>query len=120
MQELETGPYTFLLVDSIPVAYRDRSPEAVAFGLYKTDRRFNKAATRAQNKWLGRERFSVVPHEQIVEVYRSVSRFGAEDEQQPQDRRGGPRRAEDQELYEKAQAYEAIVRSIPPSLAKVG
>lgn len=96
VQELETGPYTFLLVDSIPVAYRDRSPEAPGPGVFKTERRFNKAATRAENKWLHGLPFKVVSHDQIEEVFRSVSKFG---ESEPQERRNQfGRREEDRDV----------------------
>jgi hypothetical protein len=79
VQELETGPYIFLLVDSIPIAYRDRSPDAEAPGAYRTDRRFNKAATRAQNRWLGNRRYDIISHEKIEAVFASVSRFSEPD-----------------------------------------
>lgn len=108
VQELETGPYTFLLVDSIPIAYRDRSPEAPRPGVFKTDRRFNKAATRAQNKWLATQPFEVVSQGQIEEIFRSVSKFG---ESEPQDRRENfvGRRESDREVvafYERLRKLE--------------
>ena len=51
-QELEVGPYIFLLSHSIPVAYRDRSSGAMPPGLYRTDRSFNKSVTRHLNTWI--------------------------------------------------------------------
>ena len=75
-QELEAGPLLVLLSHSIPVAYRDSRPEARAPGLYRTDRRFNKAFTRHINKWLeDKGPYAVVPHDVIVRAFESISRF---------------------------------------------
>jgi hypothetical protein len=76
VQELETGPYVFLLSHSLPVAYRDRSPGAMPPGLYKTDRFFSKSVTRHVNKWVSdKGPHSTVPHDHIVSMFRSVSRY---------------------------------------------
>ena len=75
-QELEAGPYTFLLSHSIPVAYRDRSEDAMAPGLYRTDRTFNKSITRHVNTWLrDKGQYATVPHDVIVKAFSDLSRF---------------------------------------------
>lgn len=75
VQEAEVGPYTFLLVDSQPIAYKDRRATG---GIYRTNKRFNKAATRAQNKWLHRRQYAIVPHQDIVSAWASATHFGHE------------------------------------------
>lgn len=84
VQEAEVGPFTFLLVDGQPIAYRDRRATG---GIYRTNKRFNKAATRAQNKWLHRRQFAIVPHQEIVEAWTSATHFGHSTPAAPQERR---------------------------------
>jgi hypothetical protein len=77
-QELEVGPYLFLLSHSIPVAYRDRSGGAMPPGLFRTDRNFNKSVTRHINTWVGDKPASTVPHDVIVQAFRSVSKYAGQ------------------------------------------
>jgi hypothetical protein len=75
-QELETGPFLFLLSHSLPVAYRDTRPEAMRPGLYRTDRVFNKSITRHINTWLrDKGQYATVPHDVIVSTFEEISRF---------------------------------------------
>lgn len=76
VQELETGPLTFLLSRSIPVAYVDRREAALPPGVYRTDRYFSKATTAHLNKWLrDQSPYATIPHDLIVQAFQSVSRF---------------------------------------------
>lgn len=84
-QELEAGPYIFLISHSVPVAYKDRSQGAMWPGIYRTDKKFTKATTRHLNAWLRGSRYSTIPHEKIVEMFQSISRF----EQPESERRQG-------------------------------
>ena len=75
-QELETGPFTFLLSHSVPVAYRDSRVDAQPPGLFRTDRYFSKATTAHINKWLGKTpRVSTIPHDLIVTAFDGLSRW---------------------------------------------
>lgn len=74
-QELEAGPYVFLISHSVPVAYKDRSPGAMRPGIYRTDKKFTKATTRHLNAWLRGSRYATIPHEQIIDMFQSISRF---------------------------------------------
>jgi hypothetical protein len=79
-QELETGPFLFLLSHSIPVAYRDTRPNAMRPGLFRTDKFFSKSTARHINKWLnGKGPFSVIPHDVLVETFRGLSRYAGEE-----------------------------------------
>jgi hypothetical protein len=77
-QELEVGPYLFLLSHSIPVAYRDRSSGAMPPGIYRTDRSFNTSVTRHINTWVGSKSASTVPHEVIVAAFQNVSKYAGQ------------------------------------------
>jgi hypothetical protein len=77
-QELEVGPYLFLLSHSIPVAYRDRSSGAMPPGLYRTDRQYNKSVTRHVNRWIGERQASTVPHDVIVAAFQAISKFAGQ------------------------------------------
>lgn len=74
-QELEAGPFVFLISHSIPVAYRDTRPDAMPPGWFRTDRNFNKATTRHINKWLEKKRFATIPHDMIVAAFENISRY---------------------------------------------
>jgi hypothetical protein len=74
-QELEVGPYIFLLSHSIPVAYSDRSSGAMPPGLFRTDRSFNKSVTRHINKWIGGRSASTVPHSVVVQAFQATSKY---------------------------------------------
>ena len=74
-QELEVGPYLFLISHSIPVAYRDRSSGAMPPGLYRTDRFFSKSVTRHINTWLKGQASSTVPHDVVVQAFQNVSKY---------------------------------------------
>ena len=78
-QELESGPFTFLLSHSIPVAYRDARPEAPAPGLYRTDAWYSKGTTQHLNKWLASKggRYSTVPHDLVLEAFQGISRYSS-------------------------------------------
>ena len=73
--ELETGPLTFLISHGIPVAYRDRRPEAMSPGVYRTNQRFNKAVTRHVNTWLAHRAYSTIPHDLVVSTFQGISRY---------------------------------------------
>jgi hypothetical protein len=74
--ELETGPFAFLVSHGVPVAYRDRRPEAAAPGLYRTDKAWGKATTRHLNSWLkGKGPYATLPHDLITEAFSSISRY---------------------------------------------
>ena len=76
VQELEAGPFLFLLSQSVPVAYVDRRPEAMAPGVFRSDGYFGKATTRHQNKWLNPKRpYAVLPHELVVQAFEQISRY---------------------------------------------
>ena len=96
VQELETGPLTFLLVDSQPVAYADRSGEHPRFyraqEYVSTERYQGKQITKALNKWLRSKPVELVPRQRIMETWQGVSRFNAEP---VAERRREGRRAED-------------------------
>ena len=78
VQELEAGPFLFLLSNSVPVAYADTRPEAMAPGVFRSDGYFGKATTRHQNKWLADRRpYATVPHDLVVQAFESVSRYTA-------------------------------------------
>jgi hypothetical protein len=77
-QELEVGPYLFLLSHSIPVAYRDRSSGAMPPGLFRTERSFNKSVTRHINTWIAGRSSSTVPHDVIVSTFQSISKFAGQ------------------------------------------
>ncbi len=68
-QELETGPFTFLLSHSVPVAYKD-SRTTLA---YRTDAWYSKATSAHLNKWLKGVRHAIVPHDLIVDAFQGVS-----------------------------------------------
>lgn len=112
VQELEVGPYVFLMVDGEPIAYKDGRENAEPPGLYKTDTRFSKAATRAQNKWIGRRRYVTIPHDEVKEALNSVSRF-YNVEQEPPNRRENPigRRASDRTPVESF--VEHVIATLP-------
>lgn len=74
-QELETGPFVFLLSHGIPVAYRDRRPDAMPPGWYRSDIRLSKATTRHQNKWLEGHQHATIPHELVLKAFQGISRF---------------------------------------------
>lgn len=75
-QELEAGPFLFLLSHSVPVAYRDARADAPPPGAFRTDRFFSKATTAHLNKWLGKTgRYSTIPHDLIVDAFNSLSRW---------------------------------------------
>jgi len=82
--EMEEGPFVFLLSHSIPVAYRDRRPEAPSPGVFRTDltrrtdSRFSKAVARHLNKWLeDKGPHSTVPHNQIVAALDGVGLYSS-------------------------------------------
>lgn len=85
-QELEVGPYLFLISHSIPVAYQDRSSGAMPPGLYRTDRFFSKSVTRHINTWIRGRPSSTVPHDVVVEAFQGVSKYAG----QPQDQAWAP------------------------------
>jgi hypothetical protein len=73
--ELEVGPYTFLLSDAVPIAYRDES------GYVRSDNRGirgddkpSKLASRHVNKWLKDKgaRARVVPQADIMALFLSL------------------------------------------------
>jgi hypothetical protein len=74
-QELESGPFTFLISHSVPVAYRDSRPDAPAPGLFRTDAYFSKATSAHLNKWLGKARYSTIPHDLIVTAFNDLSKW---------------------------------------------
>jgi hypothetical protein len=75
-QELESGPFTFLLSHSVPVAYRDSRPDAIPPGMFRTERFFSKATTAHINKWVGKNpRVATVPHDLIVTAFDALSRW---------------------------------------------
>src|SRR3954471_12269455 len=80
VQELETGPLTFLLVDSQPVAYCDRSIGQWfrAQEYVTTDRYQGKGITKALNKWLAGHEVTSVPRSRIVEAFQGISRYAPE------------------------------------------
>jgi hypothetical protein len=76
--EMEEGPFVFLLSHSIPVAYRDRRPDARAPGVFRTDRKFGKAVARHVNKWLeDKGPHSTVPHDLIVAALDGVGLYSS-------------------------------------------
>lgn len=75
VQELEAGPFVFLLSQSIPVAYRDARPEAGLPGVYRTDAWFSKATTAHLNKWLGKREYATIPHRLIIRAFEGLSRY---------------------------------------------
>jgi hypothetical protein len=85
--ELEAGPFTFLLLDCVPVAYREDGR------VYRSSQYFRKGVTKAVNKWLKGQDADGTPQDQILAVFQSVSRFGPHVET---DRRLVGRRADDQ------------------------
>jgi hypothetical protein len=80
VQELETGPLSFLIVDSQPVAYCDRSIGAWfrAQEYVTTDRYQGKGITKALNKWLKNHEVTSVPRSRILEAFQGVSRYASE------------------------------------------
>ena len=78
-QELEVGPFVFLLSHSVPVAYRDRSSGAMPPGLYRTEKWFSKSVTRHINTWLRGRPSSTVPHDVVIEAFKSVSKYATEE-----------------------------------------
>jgi hypothetical protein len=89
VQELEAGPFTFLLVDSQPVAYADRSLEVPRY--YRVREHIRKGVTKALNKWLRGKAVEVVPQASIVGAFQGISRFGPEpvSERRQNERRSG-------------------------------
>lgn len=77
VQELEAGPFVFLLSHSIPVAYWDTRAEAVPPGRFRTDRNFNKSTTRHLNKWLRGKEYATIPHGMIVAAFQHISIYTA-------------------------------------------
>jgi hypothetical protein len=76
VQELEAGPFLFLLSHSTPVAYVDRRPEAMAPGVYRSDVYIGKATTRHQNKWLqDKKPYATIPHDLVVKALDSISKY---------------------------------------------
>lgn len=109
VQELETGPFKFLLVDSQPVAYHDSSIGAWfrAQEYVSTTRYQGKGITKALNKWLKDQEVTSVPRAKIVEAFQGISRYASES---LVERRQGGRRAEDQTLDPRvAQLARALV-----------
>jgi hypothetical protein len=86
VQELEAGPYRFLLVDSVPVAYTDGTT------WYRTSQYFRKGATKALNKWLRDRPVQLIDQQAIGTLFQSLDRF----EPEPADQRQGGRRKQDQ------------------------
>jgi hypothetical protein len=82
--ELEAGPFTFLLLDCVPVAYRENGRA------YRSSQYFRKGVTKAINKWLKGQDADGTPQDHIVAVFQSISRFGPQVET---DRRQTERRA---------------------------
>jgi hypothetical protein len=89
VQELEAGPFTFLLVDSQPVAYADRSLDVPRY--FRTQDYIRKGVTKALNKWLRGKAVEVVPQASIVGAFQGISRFGPEpvSERRQSERRSG-------------------------------
>jgi hypothetical protein len=85
-QELEAGPYRFLLADSVPVAYTDGTR------WFRTTRYFRKGTTKALNKWLLDREVTHVDQDVIVQAFQGISRYTPEVE----DRRQAGRRERDQ------------------------
>lgn len=81
-QELEAGPYRFLISDSVPVAYND------GLVAYRSQEFFSKATTRHQNTWLGDIKARRVPHQAILDLFEALDRF------QPERRLGDRRQIE--------------------------
>jgi hypothetical protein len=81
--EMKTGPFRFLIVQGVPVAYHDARPDAPAPGLFASARQpgvTTKAMTKHKNTWL-RTRFpgqpyATVPPEQVHAALDSVSVYG--------------------------------------------
>jgi len=94
VQELETGPYVFLLVDSMPVAYQDKDRGAWyrPQEYVSTPRYMGKNVTKALNKWLKEKPVTVVPRAHIVTAFQGLSRYTPD---AVADRRQGGRRADD-------------------------
>ena len=107
-QELEAGPYRFLLSDSIPVAYTDGAT------WYKTVQYFDKATTKRLNRWFHDKASGMpvasVPQSEIVSVFESVSRFSQPD--QVEERRQSSRRERDQMPPTVMRLAEALVDAL--------
>jgi hypothetical protein len=87
VQELEAGPYRFLLVDSVPVAYTDGTT------WYRTSQYFRKGATKALNKWLRDRPVQLIEQSAIGTLFQSLDKWSTEE--RPDQRQGG-RRKQDQ------------------------
>lgn len=109
VQELETGPYTFLLVDSQPVAYRHEDRYYRAHEYITTKRYQGKGITKALNKWLKNKEVTAVPREAIVQAFQGVSRYT---EGSITERRREGRRAEDASLDPRVRQLAEALMSI--------
>jgi hypothetical protein len=103
--ELEVGPYTFLLTDATPVAYRDESGYVRSDNRgYRGDDKPSKLASRHVNAWLkqkGSPKPRVVPHAEILALFQSLG-----------DRRLEPtRRSEDGSAAVLRQLGEALLKA---------
>jgi hypothetical protein len=87
VQELEAGPYRFLLVDSVPLAYTDGTT------WYRTSQYFRKGATKALNKWLRERPVQLIDQQRIGTLFQSLDKWSSEEK--PDQRQGG-RRKQDQ------------------------
>jgi hypothetical protein len=75
--ELEVGPYTFLLSDAVPIAYRDESGYVRSDnrGDIRGDDKPSKLASRHMNHWLktkGSPKARVVPQADIMALFLSL------------------------------------------------
>lgn len=104
-QELESGPYTFLLSKSTPVAYRDTSTGGPKW--YRTEKFFSKGTTRHLNAWLKNKPHAIVPHEQIIAAWEGLSKHA----EPSVERRSVDRRQDDSPVMRLAEALAAFMKN---------
>lgn len=70
-QELESGNYTFLISDSVPVAYRLIEGDTTSY--FRVSKAPGKGAARHMNLWLKDRKFTEVSAEKMVQAFESLS-----------------------------------------------